>query len=437
MKNSFKNLVKSRFPYLIQGKLLLAVSGGVDSVVLAHLCKASHLEFSMAHCNFNLRGEESDADEAFVTDLADLLDVEVFTESFDTQKYAKDHGLSIQMAARELRYGWFEELSKAFHFEYILTAHHANDNLETFLINLVRGTGLEGFTGIQAENNRIIRPLLEFSRKEIEDYAVEHKISWREDSSNASSKYIRNKIRHEVVPVLEELNPQLLQGFAQTEAHLQENQDLIDDYVSLLYPKVVTKDQYGYNLDVNFLKKLPHPKAVLYQLLKSFGFTEWNDVYNLLEAQTGKFVFSGTHRLIKDRDRLILTELRPENNHSTYRIEEGEELVMLPPGTFHLEEVEAIQEKHENCIYVAKEKLEFPLILRKWKKGDSFYPFGMKGKKKLSDFYKDKKLSLPEKENSWLLCSGGKIVWAVNQRADDRFAVTAPDQKILKITCNQ
>lgn len=437
MENSFKNLVKSRFPYLIQGKLLLAVSGGVDSVVLSHLCKAAHLEFSMAHCNFNLRGDESDGDEAFVTDLADLLEVEVFTESFDTEKYAKDHGLSIQMAARELRYGWFEELSKAFHFDYILTAHHANDNLETFLINLVRGTGLEGFTGIKAENNQIIRPLLEFSRKEIEDYAIGHKISWREDSSNASSKYIRNRIRHDVIPVLEELNPQLLQGFAQTEAHLQENQDLIDDYVSLLYPKVVTKDQYGYNLDVSFLKKLPHPKAVLYQLLKSFGFTEWNDVYNLLEAQTGKFVFSGTHRLIKDRDRLILTELRPENNHSTYRIEEGEELVMLPPGTFHLEEVKEIKEKHQHCIYVAKEKLEFPLILRKWKKGDSFYPFGMKGKKKLSDFYKDKKLSLPEKENSWLLCSGGKIVWAVNQRADDRFAVTSPDQKILKITCNQ
>ncbi|MFD1096459.1 tRNA lysidine(34) synthetase TilS [Salegentibacter chungangensis] len=437
MEKSFKNLIKTRFPYFIQSRLLLAVSGGVDSVVLARLCEKARLDFSIAHCNFNLRGEESDKDQQFVEDLAEDLDVAMYSQNFDTEKYAEDKGISIQMAARELRYDWFDELRNLFKFDYVLTAHHANDNLETFLINLVRGTGLEGLSGIKVENNKIIRPLLEFTRKEIEEYAKRENIDWREDSSNASTKYMRNKIRHDIVPALEDLNPQLLQSFAQTQSHLKENQDLVEDYISLIYPKIVRKDKYGYSLDINFLKKIPHPKSVLYQLLKSFGFTEWDDVFNLMEAQSGKMVFSGTHRLIKDRESLILTEIIPENNNSTFRIEEGEDFAMLPAGTFHISEVSEIEETGPSCIYVNKEKLEFPLILRKWKQGDYFYPFGMKGKKKLSDFFKDKKLSLPEKENSWLLCSGEKIVWVVNQRADDRFAISAPDQKILKITCNQ
>ncbi len=434
MEKAFKNHIKSEFPYLCQSKILLAVSGGVDSVVLAHLCKLAKLNFSIAHCNFNLRGKESDVDEEFVLNLAEKLDVEVFIENFDTKTFAEDAKISIQMAARELRYHWFGELSAAFKFEYILTGHHANDNLETFLINLIRGSGLEGFTGIKAVNNTVIRPFLPFSRKEIESYAKDHKIKWREDSSNASNKYLRNKIRHDIVPVLEELNPEMLESFANTQSHLNDSLNLVEDYIGLIYPEIVSKTLFGYNFKINVLKKLPNTKAVLYQLLNSFGFSEWEDVYQLLNAQPGKMILSETHRLIKDREVLMLTEIPSEENNEKYGIQEGEEIIMLPIGRFTISEVDKIANDSLHSIYVNEELLKYPLVLRKWQEGDFFYPFGMKGKKKLSDFFKDNKLSLPEKENSWLLCSNEDIVWVINRRADNRFAITDPSQKILKIT---
>jgi tRNA(Ile)-lysidine synthase len=434
MEKAFKNYIKSDFPYLSTGKILVAVSGGVDSVVLAHLCKSAKLNFSIAHCNFNLRGEESDADENFLLDLADALDVEIFTESFDTKTYAADANLSIQMAARALRYNWFNELSAAMGFDFILTGHHINDDLETFLINFIRGTGLEGLTGIKAENEKVLRPLLRFSRQEIETFAREKRFHWREDSSNTDSKYMRNRIRHQIIPIMENINPQLLEGFTRTQTYLKESFDLIEDYIGLLYSQIVSKDVYGYRLNIATLEKIPNTKAVLYQLLKSFGFTEWNDVADLLTAQPGKMVFSPTHRLIKDRDYLILTEVTSEKITRDFKISKGEEIVMLPIGKLTFHKVDKIGDTPSNCIYVAEDKLKYPLILRKWKNGDHFYPFGMKGKKKISDFFKDKKLSLPEKEEAWLLCSEDDIVWVVNHRADGRFAITGPSQNILKIT---
>ncbi|WP_300434686.1 tRNA lysidine(34) synthetase TilS [Christiangramia sp.] len=434
MEKAFKNLIKTHYPYLCGSKLLLAVSGGVDSVVLAHLCHAAKLDFSMAHCNFNLRGDESDADEKFVIDLADFLDVEVYTESFDTQSFAENHKISVQMAARDLRYEYFSELSSAVHCDYTLTAHHANDNLETFLINLIRGTGPEGLTGIKNERDNIVRPLLTFTRTEIETYARRKNYKWREDSSNGSDKYMRNKIRNQIIPVMEEINPQLLDSFAKTQEHLQESLDLVEDYISLLYPKLVKKDKYGYAVDIPFLKKVPNQKQILYQLLKSFGFTEWDDVYNLMDAQTGKMVLSNSHRLIKDRNSLLLTERLEKAVNKEYTLSKGEDLVMIPEmGTFHIDEVDKIEQGSQSCIYVPEQKLKFPLVIRKWKKGDFFYPFGMKGKKKLSDFFKDEKFSLPEKEHTWILCSDDEIVWIINHRADNRFAVEDSDTKILKI----
>ncbi|MGY5847775.1 tRNA lysidine(34) synthetase TilS [Salegentibacter sp. HM20] len=436
MEKAFKNLVKTRFSYLLEEPVLLAVSGGGDSVVLVHLCRAAHLNFALAHCNFNLRGEESDGDEDFVKKLAGELKVKVFVENFNTEKFAAEKGLSTQMAARELRYEWFEQLRQQHHFAYILTAHHANDSLETFFINLLRGTGPEGLAGIKAENSKIIRPLLEFSRNEIETWAREKNLIWREDSSNASTKYLRNKIRLELVPLLEEMNPEFLSGFLQTQNYLRENIDLVEDYISLIYPEIVKKNSFGYELKLEFLNKIPNSRAVMYQLLKNFGFTEWGDVYHLLEAQPGKMVFSATHRLIKDREKLFLTEIPSESNSREYTIEENEDYAMLPMGTFSFSEVEAIEETAKNIIYVAAEQLQYPLVVRKWKQGDKFVPFGMKGKKKLSDFFQDIKLSLPEKENTWLLCSGEKIVWVINHRADGRFAITSSEQKIIKISCH-
>ena len=435
MEKAFKKIIKEEYPFLCTNKLLIAVSGGVDSVVLAHLCKLSKMEFSIAHCNFNLRGEESDADEAFVKELAENMEVPFFTQSFNTLKFAENASISIQMAARELRYNWFEELSNSMEFDYTLTAHHANDNLETFLINLIRGTGPEGMQGIKDKHHQLIRPLINFSRSEIEEFANTESLKWREDSSNASDKYMRNRIRHHMVPLMQELNPQLLETFAKTQQHLNESMELVEDYMSLLYPKIISRDVFGYALDIAFLKKVPNSKQVLYQLLKSFGFTEWNDVHDLMDAQTGKMVLSDTHRLIKDRNRLLLTEIQDESINKEYQLEKGEEFVMIPEfGTLHLTEVEKFDKAATHSIFVPIRKLKFPLLIRKWKEGDYFVPFGMKGKKKLSDYFKDEKFSLPQKEQTWLLFSGEDLVWIINQRADNRFSVEKGDREILKIS---
>ncbi|WBL21302.1 tRNA lysidine(34) synthetase TilS [Zunongwangia sp. HRR-M8] len=433
MEKAFNNHLKLNFPYLFNSKLILAVSGGVDSMVLMHLCKKAKLDFAVAHCNFNLRNSESDADEEFVVRAVQNLNIKVHIQNFNTKAFAEEHKLSIQMAARELRYQWFEELRISENAEYILTAHHANDSLETFLINLVRSTGPEGLAGIKEENENIRRPLLNFSREEIETYAKENKILWREDSSNASTKYLRNKIRHQVIPLLEDMNPKFLEGFSNTQEYLKQQLNLVEDYTELIYKKAVKKVAYGYAIDVLFLERLPNNKAVLYQLLKSFGFTEWDDVHHLLKAQSGKMVFSSTHRLVKDRDELILTKIDQSHLKKTYEIQQNEDNFMIPSGSFSFSEVDKILEKNNHTIYVDLEKLQYPLILRRWEEGDVFYPFGMKGRKKISDFFKDNKFSLPEKENTWLLCSGDKIVWVVNQRADNRFAITSKSKRILKI----
>lgn len=429
----FKNHLQEHFPKVSESKILIAISGGVDSVVLTHLCKEANLDISLAHCNFHLRGEESEGDEAFVMELADALEIEVYIEGFETEAYARGKKISIQMAARELRYHWFEELRETLQFDYIFTAHHANDNLETVLINFVRGTGLEGLTGIPEKNGYILRPLLPFSREDIEEYARNSHIKWREDSSNASGKYLRNRIRQEVIPNLVDLNPQFLESFENTRKHLQESSILVEDYISALFPRIAKEEEYGYSFRIKMLKTIPHLRAVLYELFRSFGFTEWNDVFDLLDAQPGKIVYSKTHRLIKDRENLLLTTF-PSINEREYEILAEEEVVMLPIGTFQLEEADEISNGGKNVIYLDLNKLNFPLTVRRWEEGDYFHPFGMKGRKKLSKYFKDEKLSLPQKENSWLLCSKNEIVWVIGYRADARFGVDENTSAILKLT---
>lgn len=434
MFSKFQNELEQNFLYLKSGKNLLAISGGLDSVSLAYLSKKAGLDFALAHCNFNLRDEESEADEAFVKQLARELKVKVFVQHFDTHKFAEEHKVSIQMAARELRYNWFMELKKQLTFDYILTAHHANDDLETFLINLSRGTGLNGLTGISENQNEIVRPLLNFSRSEIEAFAESENLKWREDSSNASTKYIRNKIRHQIVPLFEEINPQFLKVFQETQEHLAQSAALLEDYTAILFKEIVSKKGEAYFFDLQKIKKAPNPQAVLYQLLNGFGFTAWQDIYDLLQSQSGKKIFSESHRLVKDREHLILTTISSEAHPPEFFVSEKEEFIELPFGNLKFEEVENIAETNENVAYLDKEKLQFPLKIRKWRAGDSFYPFGMKGSKKLSDFFINKKLSLPEKENVWMLFSENKIVWIINHRIDDRFKVEEHSRHIVKVT---
>lgn len=436
MQKDFKIHINNNLSVLNESKLLIAVSGGIDSVVLTHLCHALGLNFSLAHCNFNLRAEESHKDEAFVLELAEALDVEVFIQNFDTEAYAKAHKRSIQMAARELRYDWFKELAEQLQFDYILTAHHADDNLETFLINFTRGTGLNGLTGIPMIKNNIVRPLLSFSRAQIETFAKKENILWREDASNASRKYLRNKLRHEVVPILKEINPQLLDSFQNTLVNLNDTADIVEESLDAFSKRAIQSiDKFGITYKISEFKKVHNPKAYLYEIFKGYGFTEWNDIVNLLEAQSGKLVRSNSHRLIKHRDFLILTDLgNSAQSKEALFINELANDIETPIGELSFENVEGLFDVSKSTIFVDKDVLKFPLEFRLWKEGDIFQPIGMTGKKKISKYLKDEKVSLVEKENTWILASDNKVVWLVGKRADDRFKVTKNTKNIIKVT---
>ena len=307
MLKSFKKHIGQTFPALSEKKIILACSGGLDSVVLAHLLKQLNFNFCIAHCNFNLRGDESDGDAEFVAALATQLKVPFYQEAFNTKAFAKDHNISTQMAARELRYEWFEQLRKQIKFDLIATAHHADDVLETVLINLSRGTGIRGLTGIPEETETLIRPLLPFSRDEVLRFAKKAEFFWREDSSNAATDYLRNELRHRVIPPYKKASKNVLKGVRNTITHLQATEQLVEDYMVLLYNLLVTETADGYEIDIIKLGDLSNQGAVLYELLSPFGFTAWDDIIDLATAQSGKLVFSDTHRLLKDRTKLILT----------------------------------------------------------------------------------------------------------------------------------
>lgn len=410
------------------------MSGGLDSVVLAKICSEATFSFAIAHCNFQLRDAESDQDEVFVATLANELKVLTHIQRFNTEMYANEHKMSIQMAARKLRYDWFQELIKEFDYDFILTAHHKDDMLETFLINLSRGTGIEGLTGIPEQNGNIIRPLLAFSRSEIQKFAEAAQLSWREDSSNASTKYVRNKIRHEIVPKLKELHPSFLANFEKTQEHLRESEFIIKDTITKLREKLVKKiSEDIYQIKIATIHNLSHPKAYLYELLKVYGFTSWTDVIDLLEGQTGKQIFSKEFRLIKNREYLLL-QRQSENEQSTEFLIPNLISSIQKPIQLHIEEVTQITNTSNTVLYLDKEMLKFPLIVRKWQKGDYFYPVGMKGKKKLSKYFKDEKYSLIEKEQQWLLCNENDIVWIIGKRSDNRYKITQPTNTIIKLT---
>ncbi|MFT5761810.1 MAG: tRNA(Ile)-lysidine synthase [Polaribacter sp.] len=433
MLKKLQQHINLKFSFLKDKKILIAISGGVDSVVLTHLFDKLNFDISLAHCNFNLRGNESDKDEFFVKELGGKLNVKTFTTRFETEKYAQENQFSTQVAARNLRYDWFQEISNQHQFDFVITAHQADDNLETFIINLTRGTGLEGLTGIPELNGNIVRPFLIFSRYEIENYAKENTIEWREDKSNTSTKYVRNKIRHQIVPILKEINPTLLESFQKTSEHLQESQQIIDESITDFKKKVVKKSENGFlKIDIAKIQQTNNPKAYLYQLLKEFGFTEWNDITHLLTAQSGKEVVSKTHRLLKDRYFLIVSKREEKTTNTVFIISENTSEIKNP---IHLKisTISEIGNENAQTIYIDEYKITFPLTLRKWQHGDFFYPKGMQGKKKISNYFKDKKFSLIDKENTWLLCNENNIIWIVGHRQDNRFLADKNTSSILKI----
>jgi tRNA(Ile)-lysidine synthase len=436
---TFSEHINTNFSFLKNKKLLVAISGGIDSVVLVHLLNHLNFDISLAHCNFQLRGEDSDQDEKFVTKLADQLQLTIFTKPFATTEFAKKEKLSIQLAARKLRYDWFDIILKENKLDYILTAHHADDSLETFLINMIRGTGLDGLTGIPERNENIFRLLLPFTREQIEKYAEDNTIVWRDDSTNVETKYVRNKIRHDVIPVLKELNPSLLNSFNKTLHNLKGSRQIIKDSIENLKGKVIIPAGVGIQkIDIEILKEFNNPQAYLYELLNEFGFTEWNDIADLLEAQSGKQIVSSSHRIVKDRDFLLLTDIdsaRIKEKEKIYEVSDKDRFVEVEDFILEFSDVKtiSIEGKTQNVAFIDRDKLKFPLIVRKWKNGDYFYPSGMQGKKKLSNFFVDNKMSVLQKEKIWLLCSANEIIWVIGKRLDDRYKAIVTTHNILKI----
>lgn len=433
MLTQLQSHLQQNLPLLKGKKLLLAVSGGIDSMVMLHLFHTLDYEIAIAHCNFNLRDKESDGDEDFVKQQAQKYNNEIFITHFDTERFASDNKLSVQVAARQLRYLWFYQLMEKHNYDFVLTAHHLDDVIETFLINTTRGTGIEGLTGIPQQNDKIIRPLLPFSREEVLQYAKEHTITWREDSSNNSNKYLRNKLRHDVIPVLKSLNPSFTDSFRETINHLQQTKSLAEDASVLIYKQVVTENKGQKIFNIKELKRLPNYPAYLYQWLKPFGFTAWDDIYALADAQPGKQIYANGYRLLKDREILVLEPEKTEDAN-TYTITDSESEIHTPVRLRLQKVIKYPDKSDKNEIYVNNQLIKFPLFVRKWQEGDYFYPFGMNGqKKKVSKFFKDEKMSLSDKENTWLLCSENKIIWIIGHRADERFKVTENTTQILKI----
>ena len=432
MLEKFQNHINANLSFLKEKRLLLAVSGGVDSMILVFLCHQLKLDIAVAHCNFQLRGKESNDDEDFVKSQTEKLQIPIFIKKFDTKYFAEKEKLSIQVVARNLRYNWFNTLLINNDYDYILTAHHLDDSLETFLINFTRGSGLDGLTGIPQQNGSIIRPLLPFSRTEIEIFAKENNVEWREDSSNASDNYLRNKLRHNVIPILKELNPSLLHSFQNTISNLQQAKSLVEDASQIVYRKVVTDINFQKRINLTELIQLPNYLAYLFQWLEPFGFSDWDSINDLVVAQSGKQVFSETHVLLKDRNELILFPKQNEIEPSNFLISKNQREIKFPLNISFCN-VDDISLESTNCIFVDEDKLQYPLEIRKWQEGNWFYPSGMNGRKKLSKFFKDEKFSLLDKSSTWILCSENQIVWVIGKRVDERFKVTEQTTKILKI----
>lgn len=428
MIDKVSTFIKQQLLFDVDSKLLVAVSGGVDSIVMLHLLHSMHYDCVVAHCNFHLRGSASDADAEFVEEQTKRLGIKFLKTDFDTQKYAVESKISIEMAARNLRYEWFEKMRQQEQCDYIAVAHHIDDSIETFFLNLVRGTGIKGLSGIASKNGFVVRPLLCCTRKEIAEYAEEHCLNHCEDATNADNIYRRNFIRNKIVPLFKELNPAFQNTMFENIKHIANTNNFINKYINSLYNNLIINDGCEIRISVEKLKKEPSPAFVLYELLAPYGFNNSvvEQIFRQIDNAPGKCFYSASHCLIKDRDYLILEPLAVPREES-FCIEIDDTLLHNPlkiairQGAI----TDCFIEKSVNVALLDLHKLTFPLKLRHWKKGDWFIPFGMKGKKKLSDFFSDKKYSLFDKEKCWLLVDDtDAVVWVVGERIDNRFRIT-------------
>lgn len=439
MLQRFVDFIKKEKLFATGNQLLVAVSGGVDSVVLCQLCKEAGFDFSIAHCHFGLRATESDRDAAFVKSFAEKLGVPFFIKRFDTKQFAEDHKSSIQVAARELRYHWFVELLQEHkNLNWLLTAHHADDQVETALMNFCKGTGISGLRGMLPKRDRILRPLLFATRQEILDYAIANKLTWVDDTSNEETKYTRNFFRHEVLPAVEKIFPKAKENMANTVAHLAEVELLYNESIERYKKSLLEYKESEVHIPVLKLQKTPALRTVIFEIIKTYNFTaqQAGEVEKLLVAESGKYIVSKTHRVLRNRKWLIIAPLTTEEQ-SQILIDETSDLVTFGQQKIKLEKKSVDQIKTDGDsgkALIDTKHLVYPLILRKWKAGDYFYPLGMPRKKKLARFFIDQKLSLNDKENVWVIESNKRIVWLVGMRIDDRFKITTSTKDVLQLT---
>jgi tRNA(Ile)-lysidine synthase len=432
---SFKAFNAKNDLFKADQKVLLAVSGGKDSVLMVHLFKLAGFSFGIAHCNFNLRGEEALRDERFVQQLAATLEVPFHNIHFDTKAYAKAHHLSIQMAARELRYNWFEEIRISEQYDCIALAHHQNDAIETVLLNLTRGTGISGLHGILPKRDKLIRPLLFLSRPDIDTCIETNNLSFIEDSSNASDYYARNKVRLNVVPQLKDINPNLEYTFAQNILRFSDTEEVVQQLVELRRQELLAKTKAGYAISIDKVRELHPQKFLLFELLKPYGFSEYvvGDMIASLNRQTGTSFYSPSHRITINRDTLLISKLTTGEEPSPVHISSSDELVYFKQQTISISRSNSPEfERNPSKAFVDADLLIFPLLVRSWQQGDLFMPLGMNTYKKLSNFYVDEKVPLPEKENIPVVVNGnGDLIWVAGMRQDNRYKVSATTKKVV------
>ena len=422
----FKLNINKKFKKFRTQKLLLAISGGLDSRVLLHLFSQCKLDFGVAHCNFGLRGEESDADAKFVEEICIKNRIPFEIKKFETKAHSQKHKISTQMAARELRYSWFEELLENKNYDKIVTAHHLDDQLETFMINTGRGSGLSGLIGIPENTSTVARPMLPFTRKEILEYAQAENLVWREDTSNTSDIYLRNALRNQVVTKWKAYEPNLLSNFGDTLSYIKQSLQALDVVVNQWEEQHFIHKGAHIHIDLKALKKLTPQEYYLHALFSTYGF-HLNDLKDLLKAQSGKYLQSSSYRLLVNRGEWILAE------HNFLPIAEISWDLTKPLDHPIKLEVSSLFINNNSCVALDQSLLILPLKLRKFQEGDYFYPTGMQGKKKLSKYFKDEKYSQIEKENQWLLCSENSIVWVIGKRADRRYTTKPTDNNCLII----
>ncbi|WP_114789012.1 tRNA lysidine(34) synthetase TilS [Niabella yanshanensis] len=435
LNDRFTAFISRHHLFTQKHRLLVAVSGGVDSVVLCHLCKEAGFDFGIAHCNFTLRGEDSNRDEAFVREWSKQLNVPFHVVKFATQQYSEEQKLSTQVAARNLRYQWFEQVCVEHEYDFILTAHHADDNIETVLMNFFRGTGINGLTGIQPVHQQVRRPLLFAKRHELESYLKWHGLSFVQDESNLHDDYTRNYFRNTVLPLVAKTYPEVQDNLLDNIGRFNDVAILYRQEIKRLSKKLLITRGEQIHLPVLLLQKTPAMKTVLLELIKPYGFkaTQLNEVIQLLGSESGRYTLAPSHRILKDRKHLIISPL--ENVADTaVVIEKGTGTWEFAKGAITLTKTSVATPGKEVHVALLDEALiQYPLLLRPWRAGDYFYPLGMKGKKKLAKFFVDQKLSLADKEKVWVLEMNRKIVWVVGYRIDDRFKMTDKTKSVLKI----